>query len=158
MSNSSMAAGTPDSNLNDRLEKERELQVAARNGANWFFWIAGLAVINSVTSLINVNGMPNYVFVLTGLLGGNTAIGIAVILGIGQWGPAVNLIVQSFNFALAILFAIMGRLARKQQRWVFIVALAFFAVDSVMTMIYGDLIGLAIHGVALWACGKDCRR
>jgi hypothetical protein len=132
-------------------QKKRELQVAARKGANWLFWIAGLSVINSVISVINVNGMPNYVLGLaTGNLVGGMAIGIAQTLGVADWGVGVRLIFQSFNVLFAGLFAMMGILAAKQYRWVIIVGLALYASDAMTYMVYGDLLSIAIHGVALW--------
>ena len=152
MSTPSQVATIASASNQDVLEqKKRELQVVARKGANWLFWIAGLSVINSVVSVINVNGMPNYVLGLaTGNLVGGMAIGIAQTLGIVDWGIGVRLIFQSFNVLFAGLFVVMGILATKQYRWIVIVGLALYGLDTVTYMVYGDLLGIAIHGVGLW--------
>ena len=150
MSTSIATAGPSDSTPDGRLDQARRLQAAARRGADWFFWIAGLSVINSVVSLINVHGMLPYIFFSPQLLGNNLASSIVQLLGIGNWGPGLNLVVQGFSLLLAALFAGLGLLARRQKRWAVMAGLALYAADSVLMLIYGDLLGIAIHGLALW--------
>jgi hypothetical protein len=85
-----------------------------------------------------------------GNLAGGLAIGIAQTFGIVDWGMGVRLIFQSFNVLFAGLFVVMGILATKPYQWIVVVGLALYALDTVTYMVYGDLLGIAIHGVALW--------
>jgi hypothetical protein len=146
---SHVATDASASNQDSRARNEQELPAIARKGTDWFFWTAGLSVINVITSI--VIGMPNYVFgVANGRFVGGMAIGIAQIFGVANWGMGVLLITQSFDLPFAGLFIAAGILARKQYRWVVKAGLVLYAVDCVIFIIFANWIGVAIHVVALW--------
>ena len=93
-----------------RATERLRLEARLRSGADWFFWIAGLSVVNSVLGFLDVS--LNFVAGLgmTQLIDG-ISFGIA-----SQLDPTVGTIIRvvSFVFNLIIvgLVALLGVLAR----------------------------------------------
>src|SRR5438270_8958597 len=87
--------------------------IILRSGANWFFWIAGLSVINSVIAATGSN--LNFVVGL-GATQAVDAFG-SVVIG----GSAGTVIALVFDALLAAGFAGLGLAARKGASWGFIV-------------------------------------
>jgi hypothetical protein len=110
-----------------------------KSGANWFYWIAGLSVVNTLSS---VSG-SNWRFIL-GL--GVTQVADAMAQAIGGAGIAVAVVID----AIAIgFFVLMGKLAGDARKWAFILGMAAFAVDGLLSLVAKEFISLAFHGYAL---------
>lgn len=120
-----------------------ELSARFASGANWFYWIAGLTL---VTSLI-------------GLLGG--AWGFALSLGITQVidglalylsessGEATKIIAIVLDIFITALFVGFGYLANKRHMWAYLTGMIVFLLDSLISIVIYDLLGIIIHGFAL---------
>ena len=146
MENLSPAASTPvpshlvDANLL-RLENQ------FKSGANWFYWIAALSLVNSMVQAFG--GTFGFVVGL-----GITQVFDAVGRGAAEAGGAIGTVVRGFAFVLDLfaagVFALFGFLARKRMRWAFVVGMALYALDGLLFLLVGDLLGVAFHAFALF--------
>ncbi len=109
-------------------------------GANWFYWIAGLSLVNTIAALSGTNWR-----FLLGL--GVTQVVDAVAKDIGSVGKGAALVVNAFIAGVFILF---GVFANKGMKWAFIVGMIFFGLDTLLEVLFSDWIGVAFHGYVLW--------
>lgn len=116
------------------------LAAQLKSGASWFYWIAGLTLVNSITA---ATGM-NWRFIL-GL--GVTQISDVIGQTVGGAGNIVALIVAT---VAAGIFITCGIFANKQKMWAFIVGMILFALDGVISLLIQDWIGLGFHAFALY--------
>jgi hypothetical protein len=123
----------------------------AAGRASWFYWIAGLSLINSVISLSG----GNFQFFL-GL--GITEIFDGVASGMGSAGKAVAF---ALDLLVAGVLVLMGVFASKGHLWAFIVGIGLLALDAVLVLIlqlgFGSAdtarnlwVSLALHGYVLF--------
>ena len=127
------------------LPDNSELKQQLSGGANWFYWIAGLSVINSVVNFSEGNW--------------NFAVG----LGITQVLDAISIIalqegmsniVRGIFFVLGLIvagiFFLFGVFANRAQTWAFVLGMTIYAVDGLIMLYAGDVLGILIHALALY--------
>jgi len=128
-------AETPD------LASERaQLEHRIKSGASWFYWIAGLSLINSVVALSG----SNWGFIL-GL--GVTQVIDAIAKAVGAAGVAVAIVL---DVIVAGVFVLFGVCANRRQSWSFVVGMVLYSLDGLLFLIGGDLLGLGFHAFALF--------
>ncbi len=146
------SVGTAPAQASERIAHENQ-QIAvskmvanarARAGAKWFYWIAGLSMINSMAALAG----GNFHFVV-GL--GITSVVDGMAKRVGDAGSILDLII---NGCVAGLFALFGYFAVKTQQWAFMVGMALYAVDAFLLLTVKDYFGVAFHAYALFAIYK----
>ena len=105
-----------------------------RSGARWFYWVAGLSLVNSLAAL----GGQHWRFILG--------------LGITQFADALAArsghglgIVALVDAALVGGFVVLGRCAQRGQVWAFGVGAAFYALDGLIFLAARDWVGVAFH-------------
>jgi hypothetical protein len=122
------------------LDARKELQAsAAKRRANWFYWIAGLSVINSQI-----------------VLGGSTShfvvgLGITEIFdfaGKGLRGPGEG-VALFFSIGIAVVFAVFGYFANKLQQWSFLVGMIPYALDGLLLLSFSDFLSVGFHALVL---------
>ncbi|HKS73297.1 MAG TPA: hypothetical protein VJQ82_08875 [Terriglobales bacterium] len=113
----------------------------ARVGAKWFYWIAGLSLLNSVVMLSG----GNFHFVV-GL--GITSVVDAIAKGLGSAGSVLDIVINAF---VAGVFCLFGYFACKLQKWAFFAGMALYVLDAVLLLWAQDLLGVAFHAYALFA-------
>jgi hypothetical protein len=120
--------------------------VRAKRGANWFYWIAGLSVVNSVLFTAGAN-----VHFLAGL--GITEIVDALFDGViaGGASPAFRAFAILFDLVFVIGFALCGYFANKFSRTVFIIGIVAYALDALIVLALGAFAMLAFHAFALYS-------
>ena len=114
-----------------------------RNGGGWFFWIAGLSLINSV--VIHTGGNFNFVIGL-----GLTAISDTVLHSVGSFGQILAFLVDAIVLGLFVFF---GVFARKGKIWAFITGMVLYALDAVIYAVLPDTpdwLPIGFHGYALY--------
>ncbi len=121
---------------------------AIRSGANWFFWIAGMSVINSVASL----GGADWGFVI-GL--GITQVFDAVALAIES--NVVKAVVFGIDLICAGIFISFGVIAGKGRRWCFLLGMCLYGLDSVIFIVAEDALGFGFHFMALYFINQGYR-
>jgi len=111
-----------------------------KSGASWFYWIAGMSLINSIAAASG----SDWRFIV-GL--GATQIFDAVGAGFGGAGKIVTLALDLLVVGLLVLFGIFGN---KRHLWAFIVGMGLFALDTLVFLFVQDWIGVAFHVFVLF--------
>jgi len=117
--------------------KVREMQL----GANWFFWVSILAVVNS--AIVYYFGIPSLFFGL-----GTTQYVDAHMVAAGP--ESQRLAGLAINLGLAGIIAAFGYLTRKGGDVAFIVGMFLYIFDAVVSLGYRDLFGFGFHLFALF--------
>jgi hypothetical protein len=124
-------------------EVHADLARRYKSGANWFYWIAGLTLITSIITF----GGGNWRFLIS--LGTTQVIdGIAAALSaeLGSAPQFIGLVLDVFLIAIFVLF---GVLANKKLLWAYILGMAAFVVDGLVSLLIQDLTGVVVHVVVL---------
>ena len=106
-------------------------------GGDWFFWIAGFSMINSVLAFANAS-----IHFVIGL--GTTEIFDSGALGFGK---GIDIALDILSAAFYVLY---GFFARQGARWAFIVGAIFYALDGVLLIVFKDWLAVAFHVYALY--------
>jgi len=106
------------------------------SGANWFWWIAGLSVVNTI--MIHSGSETTL------------AIGLAVTLMADLVFKDHAMIAFGFDaVVLAIIFG-LGFFARKGHFWAFVVGMVLYALDGGIYILLQGWMAVALHGLALF--------
>jgi hypothetical protein len=137
------------------LETKMRTEARVRSGANWFYWIAGLSLVNSVSTLFG-GGLS---FVL-GL--GATQIIDAIAFGLkegldAQTAGIVTAVAMVMNISLAGIFVLFGIFANKHRRWAFIAGMVLYVLDGVIFVIFPDFLSIIFHLYALYGLFNGLR-
>jgi hypothetical protein len=108
----------------------------AKRGANWFYWIAALSVINTIVALSG--GQFHFVLGL-----GVTEITDAIRT------PQVRMIGYFIDVLVLGFFLMCGYFAGKLQKWAFIMGMSFYLLDAGIMLLAQDWLGFAFHIYAL---------
>lgn len=140
---------TADTALKEKATIEAEALVKRhRDGSGWFFWIAGLSLVNSVVILAG----SDWSF-LIGL--GVTQIIDAIALALAEESGATGFsIFTVIAFLLDVLvagsFVLWGVLARMGQRWAYVVGMVLYILDGLIFLLVMDLPSIGFHLFALF--------
>ena len=128
--------------VNERMAVSRMVAVGRiRAGAKWFYWIAGLSIINSLAVIFKAN----FHFVV-GL--GVSSLVDAFARRVGSAGSVLDLIINGF---IAGVFVLFGAFAVKAQRWAFLAGMALYLFDGLLLVSVKQYLGVAFHAYALYA-------
>ncbi len=131
---------------NAAIEKDRiDLELRMKNGANWFYWIAGLSMINSLFVIFGTT---------VSFLGG---LGISLVIDVvvnemtADGGPAfLRVLAIVTNFVLFAAFALFGYYAGKQFKGAFLAGIVLYVLDALLVLLFGDYLMAAFHAFALF--------
>ncbi|HEX7641314.1 MAG TPA: hypothetical protein VF472_03785 [Burkholderiaceae bacterium] len=113
--------------------------------ANWFYWIAGLSLVN----LVAIATGANFRFI----------IGLGFSEMLGGWAKDMTtagasdgavMAACAGGVALTAFFAACGWFARRPSMVAFIIGMAVFALDTVVFVLAQDWIGVAFHAYAIY--------
>jgi hypothetical protein len=124
-------------------ELRTSLEAQRRRGAQWFYWVAALSLINSVLALAGQEWRFILGLGITQLVqemakesgGGGTAAGVVGLVFIG-------------------FFAVLGHRAVDGRRWAFVAGMVAYGLDGVIFLLAQHWIGVAFHVFALVMIGK----
>ncbi len=118
------------------------LNQRARVGANNFYWIAALSMINSLISTFG--GGVSFVIGL-----GLTQFVDAFVFLFAEEFSDSAVIFKAIGLILSILvssvFAILGYYGGKSQRWAFVVGMVLYGLDALLMIFFQDWIGFFFH-------------
>jgi hypothetical protein len=122
---------------------ERQIKI----GADWFFWIAGLSLINTV---MHVTGAGfRFYFGL-----GFTQLTDEFVTKGGSIGSTLGM---AISVLIAGSFILFGVFARKRQTWSFIAGMILYGLDGLLLVLLsllagegGLLLSVGLHGYALY--------
>ncbi|MBI2814885.1 MAG: hypothetical protein HYX71_11440 [Opitutae bacterium] len=106
------------------------------SGAGWFWWIAGLSVVNTI--MMHSGADRSFVIGL-----GFTLVADAIFKEM----KLVAFIIDAL--ALAIFFG-FGFLSRKGHLWAFVTGIALYTLDAGIYVLGQDWMSVAFHGLALF--------
>lgn len=132
----------------DIAQKQLALGTAMKNGINWFYWIAGLSLVNSIIYL--AGGTTNFVggLGITQLVDG---IMFAIAEDFGANGGVIwRSVGFGFDLFIAAIFVGIGFLGQKRYRWIVGLGMLMYAVDGLIFVWVKEWFGVAFHAWALW--------
>lgn len=134
-------SSNPFTSESSRPKVDRAAILAANPGivrsAQWFWWILGLSLINTV--LIHSGSDTSFAIGLGFTLVSDTLL---------QSMKAVALLVDAAVYGF---FFCMGWFAVRGHRWAFLVGTLLYAGDGIIFLIAQDFVALAIHAWAIFA-------
>ncbi|HEY8461507.1 MAG TPA: hypothetical protein VIM99_14050, partial [Blastocatellia bacterium] len=147
-----MNPGTPAANQPPASDSARpdegdlfKLTQQLNSSSSWFFWIAGLSVINSLIAVFG--GNLRFIFGL-----GVTSVADALSFESGAIAKTAGFV---FTLLTAGLFVIFGVLARKHFHWALIVGMVVYALDGLLLLaVSQDYLGVAFHAFVLFLFSK----
>lgn len=123
-----------------KAEELAQLVNRFQSGASWFYWIAGLSVVNSVIMLFE--GQWSFIIGL-----GITQAVDGIMREVGGSAPIVGFVI---DLVVAGIFALFGVLAHRRHTWAFWVGMLLYTLDGLLFVLVGDLPGIGFHALALY--------
>ncbi len=124
------------------------LALEFKRGANWFYWIAALSLVNTIIVLFG--GTMSFIIGLgiTQLIDGFAQALAAEV----SPTPAVVIKISAVfaDLLLAGLFCLFGLLSGRKHTWAFIVGIILYALDALIFLLITDWIAIAFHVLALF--------
>ena len=126
---------------NAGVQQQRTVQslaaaAAVKRGANWFYWIAGLSVVNTIVAISG----GNFHFVL--------GLGITEVTDAFR-SPQARMVGYFIDVLVLGFFLMCGYMAGKLQKWAFVMGMGFYALDAALTALAQDWISFAFHVYAI---------
>lgn len=127
--------------------QQREAEMAAlvaghRSGASWFFWVAGLSLVNSLLALFGAQ--MRFIFGL-GITQLFDAMGEAV-----EGGGMARGVAFVMSLAVAAVVALFGLAAIKRVHAIYILGIVLYALDGVLMLVFQDWLGAGFHAFVLY--------
>ena len=124
------------------------LKQAGDTGANWFYWIAGLSLVN--TAMAHGGADRHFIIGLS-----ITAIVDVIAQEIGKKNPDSATLAMGiaigFSVCVAAVVIAFGWLSRKRLIWVFAIGMGLYLLDGLLYLVLGDYLSAGFHGYALFA-------
>jgi hypothetical protein len=118
-----------------------------KNGAKWFYWIAGLSVVNSLLMIFGGG------FVLVFGLGATFVGGVAAEV-VAQQAPQNSEIVRAISFGFTLFMALIccgfGWLANKRWQPLYFIGMGLYLLDGLLFLPFGMWMSTAFHAYALY--------
>jgi hypothetical protein len=119
-------------------ETRKALESQRRSGGQWFYWIAGLSLINSALALAG----QDWRFIL--------GLGVTqLVQELTQESGTAGIKAGIVGLAVIGLFAVIGQRAIQGYRWAFLLGTALFALDGAIFLLVQDWVGVGFHAFAL---------
>ena len=135
-------------NQNIEVKRDFQLEGQYKAGANCFYWIAGLSVVNSI---VIIWGGDYTLFV--GLAINQVIAGIGAVVA-EDLGSLISIITFMFCLIPAGIFFLFGVLANKKYKSFFIIGMIVYIFDILLYGIYSDLLSIGFHLYILIYMGK----
>jgi len=107
------------------------LEQRLARSANWFYWIAGLSVVNVFAA------KSSFQFVL----------GSGAVEAAPAFGTTAAIVI---DVCVIGGFAILGFLAARRHTWAFILGMVLYALDGLIFLVAQDYIAAAFHAFVLY--------
>lgn len=107
------------------------LEQRLARSANWFYWIAGLSLVNVFAS------QSNYEFVL----------GSGAVEAAPAFGTIAAIVIDS---CIIGGFAVLGYLAARRHTWAFVLGMVLYALDGLIFLFAKDWLAAGFHAFVLY--------
>ena len=131
------------------IQKKMVLESKIKNGVSWFYWIAGLSLVN-----LFISAFGSKVVFAIGL--GITRLINAIIMELSTTIPpssVINIVTIFgfiFEFILAGLFAFFGIFGQRKNRIVIIIGLVVYGLDCIILILFNDWWAVIFHCIAIY--------
>jgi hypothetical protein len=133
-----------------------QLQQQRNGGASWFYWIGGASVLNSVLYAAQVEWGLVVGLGITYFIDGVAA----------ELSGTVRTPIYAFVIDVAIASGVIliGRAARHGRLGWYVFGMAFYVLDGLLFVLVQDLLGIAVHAIALfgllsgWRAGRALKK
>jgi hypothetical protein len=118
-----------------------------KSGVNWFYWIAGLSILNSL--IFTLGGDLYFVvglgvnYLLTGIIYGMTGVDFTLL------PTGIKILTLLLCVIASSVFFLFGYLANKKSAWAFITGMILYTLDGLIFLMIGDYLSIAFHAMAL---------
>jgi hypothetical protein len=117
-----------------------------KSGANWFFWIVGLSIGNSVIALSG--GGKRFIVGL-----GITSL-VDAVAQEAKMGMGVPLVVNAIAVGIFIAF---GLVARRRRKWAFLLGMLLYGLDGLLFVLVKDVFSIGFHLLVLYFIYKGMK-
>lgn len=124
----------------EKMENTLRLEQQLKSGANWFYWISGLSIINTITyisgsdwSFINGLGITQIIDSIAYYFTGALQIGFFAL-----------------DVLIALIFVYLGHCAGKSKKWAFILGIIVYTLDALIFLFVKDFLSVGFHVMALF--------
>ena len=124
----------------EKMENTLRLERQLKSGANWFYWIAGLSIINTITYISG----SDWSFI--------NGLGITQIIdGIAYYFTgALQIGFFALDVLIALIFIYLGYRAGKSRKWAFIFGMVVYTLDALIFLYVKDFLSVGFHAMALF--------
>jgi hypothetical protein len=130
------------------------LMQQGKNGANWFYWIAGFSLVNSFIMLVGGGTIFVMGLAATLIVDGFSA-------EAAQQAPAAATVIKVIAFALNVVVALFvcgfGWLAGKRYQPLFAVGMVLYLLDGLLFLMFGHMMAAAFHAYGLYCMWSGFR-
>jgi hypothetical protein len=119
---------------------DAELVIQCRRSAQWFYWIAGLSLINAVLGLAG----QNWRFI----------IGLGVTQLFEELAPAAGTVAHIVALAVIGFFGMLGQRALAGRSWAFLTGMILYGLDGLIFLLIQDWIGVGFHAFAIFMMSR----
>ncbi|MFD0989910.1 hypothetical protein ACFQ1R_07370 [Mariniflexile jejuense] len=130
----------------DSIPSIQEVESTAKlsNGSQWFIWIFGLSVIN--TLILYFGGQVSFIFGL-----GITQLFEGIYIGI--FGD-LNLLGVIISILISGIFAIIWHFSKNLSKTAFIIGMIIYGIDALILLAFQDWLSSGVHLYALFMIFK----
>jgi hypothetical protein len=121
------------------------IQAQAKSGANWFYWIAALSVINSIMVLTG----SGWSFIVG--LGITQLVDGAAEALIEEGVSNARVVCFAINLIIAGVFVLFGAFANRKHLWAFVVGMLLYALDGLLFLLVMDYLSIGFHVFVLFS-------
>lgn len=133
--------------IKNQLANNMDLQRTVRQAANWFYWICGLSIIN--TLIYSFGGNMSFICGL-----GSTIITDVFIGNMFENPFLIQLIV---SIAISSIYIICGYYANKGFLAAFIVGMVLYILDAIIFIVLGDFLSVGFHALSAYEIFKGIK-
>lgn len=118
-----------------------ELDQNLQSSAKWFYWIAGLSVVNTL------------IFFFDGGVSFIVGLGITQLIEGVVYEASINvrLIALVIEVLISGMFAIFGYFAFKREMWAFAVGMTLYLMDGLIFLLVNDWLSIGFHAFVLFS-------
>jgi hypothetical protein len=140
-----------DSRQQQILLQKYSLEQNIKRNLNWFYWIGGMSILNSI---ISATGSGISFVIGLGLTQVIDAIASGVAADLGSGGFIIQIFGWMFDLVIAGFYLLEGALAKKRIKWLIILGMVFYALDAALLLYFQDYLSALFHGLGLFGIFK----
>ena len=125
----------------------------AKGGINWFYWVAGLTIINTIIFL--AGRMPNY---FLGLGANQLVDAYSVTVSTGtEVAPLMRWVAGAIDLLLAGVFIIFGYRGQRSYRSWIVAGIVLYTLDGLIFLFFSVWLGVAFHAFVIYSLVRGLR-